>query len=356
MGRPKSSIPKLCTDLDGRAFAKVSGKFITLGRADSPESRLRYAALLSDLAQGKPVEPKREPKSQPGAVSVSELCLRFLTDYALPRYKKSDGKPSAEVDCFKSVIRILGELFGETPAGEFQALRLRTVRQKMIEAGWSRRWINKQIGRLRLMFRVAASWEMIRPDVLASLETVPALTVGETTAPETEPRTAVSDADLKAVRAVLRELHRDIFDLLLLCGSRPAELINLTVGDIDRTGEIWRCDLRHHKTAKKGKSRTLFFIPAAQLILRKYLTANPDERLFPIERVSFGNAIKRACLKAGVTPFVPHQLRHTVATRLADEVGLEAAQRLLGHSQKAMTEHYSRAAERTAIDAVQRLG
>ena len=51
-----------------------------------------------------------------------------------------------------------------------------------------------------------------------------------------------------------------------------------------------------------------------------------------------------------------HQLRHTVATRLADEMGTEAAQRLLGHAGAAMTEHYSRAAERLAIDAVKRLG
>jgi integrase len=57
-----------------------------------------------------------------------------------------------------------------------------------------------------------------------------------------------------------------------------------------------------------------------------------------------------------VTPFVPHQLRHCVATRLVDEVGVEAAQRLLGHSQVAMTLHYSKAAEKQAIEAVKRLG
>lgn len=155
---------------------------------------------------------------------------------------------------------------------------------------------------------------------------------------------------------MLAGLHRDIFDLLLLTGARPAELINLRSGDIQRTGEAWRAVLRHHKNKKRGKSRRLLFNASAQILLSQYLSDNPDARLFSIERSSFSAAIKRACVKAGVTPFVPHQLRHTVATRLADDVGLEAAQRLLGHSQIAMTEHYSRTAERKAVEAVKLLG
>ena len=85
MGRPKSSIPKLCTNQNGRAFAKVAGKFISLGRADSPDSRQRYAALLSNLAAGRDIAPKRAPKLP--TVPVSVVCLRFMTDYAVPRYK-----------------------------------------------------------------------------------------------------------------------------------------------------------------------------------------------------------------------------------------------------------------------------
>lgn len=356
MGRPRNSIPKLCTDKNGRAFVKVSGQFFSMGRAGTAESKMRYAALLQDIAQGRTLSPKLEPEP-PAGVLVSELCVRFVADYAIPRYKTTDGKPSAEVACFKSVMRILDDLFGGTYANDFQALRLRTCRQAMIDAGWARRWINKQVSRIRLIFRVGASWEMVRPDVLASLETVPALTAGESSAPETEPRTAVSDADLKAVREVLQERHRDVLDLLLMTGARPGELLNLTTGMIDRSDpEIWRASLAHHKTAKKGKTRTLFFVPAAQLVLMKYLKANPDERIFPFQRQEYSETINRACRRAGVTPFTPHALRHTVATKLADEVGIEGAQRLLGHSGAAMTRHYSQAAEKQAIAAVRKLG
>lgn len=54
--------------------------------------------------------------------------------------------------------------------------------------------------------------------------------------------------------------------------------------------------------------------------------------------------------------FVAHQLRYTTITRIADEVGLEAAQRVTGHADAVMTEHYARIADRQAIDAVKRLG
>lgn len=355
MGRPRKTVPKYSVDKNGRAFTKVDGKFISLGRADSPDSKLRYAALLSDVAQGKSFARRREPTTGQGFL-VSELCVRFLTDYAYQRYTKVDGTPNDEVRCFKCVIRILTDLFAMTPANEFQALRLRTVRQKMIEKGWARKWINKQVARVRLMFRVAVSWEMVRPDVLASLQSVPPLSVGESSAPETEPRTAIPDADLEAVRQVLQERHRDVLDLLMLTGARPGELINLTTGMIDRDDDIWRANLRHHKTAKKGKTRTLYFVPSAQLILRKYLKANPNERMFPFQRQEFSETIKRACERANVKPFTPHGCRHTVATRLADEMGIEAAQRLLGHSEAAMTQHYSKGAEKQAIAAAKSLG
>jgi integrase len=161
---------------------------------------------------------------------------------------------------------------------------------------------------------------------------VKSLAAGESTTAESTARRAVLQADLDAVRACLKERHRDVLDLLLMTGARPGELLGLTTAAIDRSGEIWRADLVHHKTAHQGKSRTLFFNATAQLILRKYLQVDGSAPLFPFQRVAFGNVIKAACLRAGVTPFVPHQLRHSVATKIADELDTESAQRLLGHS------------------------
>lgn len=300
------------------------------------------------LLEGKP-EDKRDVKT------VADLWELFHTEYALPRYRNADGRPNAEVDCFRSLARLLVANFGNVPVDKFRALALRELRKEMIAAGWSRKWINKQVGRVRLMFRVGASLELVDPETVASLKTLPALMPFESNARETEPRKGVTAADLKAVRAVMPQGHRDIFDLLLLTGARPGEILGLTTGLIEREGDVWRSDLKNHKNMRRGKSRVLFFSAPAQAILWKYLTLDPDRYLFSMRPSSFSGALKRHCLKAGVPHFVPHQLRHTVATILADDLGLEAAQRVLGHSELAMSAHYSLGAEKQAKLAVAHL-
>ncbi len=385
MPRPRRLIPKLCENTKGYLFARgPDGRQHWFGHKSDATSGDRYAAFLSAVQRGEMASAARlsPPATRP---KVNLLCLRFLTDYAT-RYRQSDGRPSAEVDCFKCVIRLLREHFGTTVADEFGPLRLRVVRDAMVAAGWSRRWINKQVGRIRLIFRIGVSWEIVRPEVVVALKTLPPLVIGETTAPERSRRRAVNQEDLEAVRRHLNERQRDIFDLLLLTGARPGELLSLTTGMIDRQREVWRADLAHHKTAYKGKLRTLFFNATAQRILAKHLHEEPNARLFPLRRSTFGTAVKRACEVAFGMPeelrkpdrslpaeeraeirrkatewrqrhvFTPHWLRHTVATRLADSMDTEGAQRLLGHATRAMTEHYSQSAERQAVEAVKKLG
>ncbi|MFO1042232.1 MAG: site-specific integrase [Planctomycetaceae bacterium] len=363
MPRPRNSIPKFSIDKTGRAFTKVDGRFISLGRGDNPESRQRYAAILTAHTSGKLVE-KSPQTAQSKAITINELLLRFVTE-ALPKYSAS------ERHCQMTVIRLTRKLFGHTAAAEFGPLKLRTLREAMIAGDpderdsdgtpkprkpWSRNTVNRQVKRLRAIFRWSVSWELVPASVVDALDMVASLTASETTAAESKPRYAVPDADFQAVRKTLREKHRDMLDLLSLTGARPGELLSLTTGMIERSEPVWRCELKQHKSAHKGKRRVLFFNVAAQAILRKYLKANPDEQLLKMRRDNFGHVIKRACIRAGVTPFCPHQVRHTVATKLVDAIGIESAQRLLGHASSAMTEHYSKAAEKKAIDAAKRLG
>lgn len=366
MPRPKSSIPPYRHHKStGRAVVYIGRKTVSLGPYDSPESRQQYAEIVSKITAGETVEGlSSKPAPRPASKTVAGLCLRFIAE-ELPKYS------DAEQHCFRGAMKILGQLFGETPANDFGPIRLRAVRKSMVDGDpnvvtpdgkpkprkpWSRSFINKQVKRLKYLFRWGVSWELAPAAVAEALGTVKSLTAGETDAREGTPRRAVPDKDLAAVRAVLCQKHQDLFDLLLLTGARPGEIVGLTTGVIDRSGEVWRVDLAQHKTAHKGKSRTLFFNATAQAILLRYLKADPDASLFQIQRKTLGTAIKDACTKVGVPPFTSHWLRHTVATKLADDVGTEAAQRLLGHAGKAMTEHYSRKAEKVAIDAAKRLG
>ena len=352
MSRPRSSIPRLCRNSKGYRFAKTAdGCQHWFGHESDPASRQKYAAFLTEQQQS----PAGVQALPPKTCSVNEVCLAFLTKYAT-RYRRPDGNPSAEVDCFKSAIRILKPLFGETPAAEFGPVRLRVVRDAMIAAQWSRNFINKQIRRVRMMFRFAVSLELIPASILAALDSFSALSEGETSAPDHAPRAAVSEASLNAVRLVLTAYHRDICDLLMLTGARPGEVMSLTGAMIERTGDVWRANLRHHKTAKRGKSRILYFNISAQAILMRHGKADPQARLFPTRRDSLSRAFQRACKRAKVEPFVPHALRHTVATLVTDDQGLDAAQQLLGHSTAAMTRQYSKASEKLAVKAAKSLG
>jgi len=358
MPRPKSLIPKLCIDKSrDRAFCKVDGKFVTLGRAGSADATIAYGKLLKALEEQRgtdaAVKASKQRESVPAEPKplalLNDLFLRFATD-RLPKYQ------AAERRCIKSAIKTARELYGDTAAEEFDVIRLRIVRDVMIRNGWSRSYINKQVKRLRTVIRWAVGWKLVLQPLADSLKAVESLEAGDSDAPESIPRHAVPSESIEAVRPFLTERYRDIIDLIMLTGARSGEIIGLTTGQIDRTGEIWRVALTHHKTAHKGKSRTLFFNATAQLILTKYLQADPAAKLFRTRGDRLSESLRAACVKAGVPEFTPHWLRHTVATRIVDEMGTEAAQRLLGHCGAAMTRHYSQGAERAAIAAVKRLG
>lgn len=67
-------------------------------------------------------------------------------------------------------------------------------------------------------------------------------------------------------------------------------------------------------------------------------------------------AIARACLTAGVPHWSPNQLRHSVATRVRAEIGLEAAQVVIGHSRADVTQVYAERNAEVARQAMARLG
>ena len=70
----------------------------------------------------------------------------------------------------------------------------------MIEADWSRKYINAQVQRLRHVFKWAAAREMVPVAVYEALRTLEPLRHGRCEARETSKVTPVSDSMLDAVR------------------------------------------------------------------------------------------------------------------------------------------------------------
>ena len=340
----------------GQARVRIGGRDFYLGPFGSIESRQRYGELIARSSAGLPLDSNCGNATTNGndadsGLTVGELLLAFKR-HAETYYTKN-GKKTAEVDCFNSAMRAVRELYSLMPARAFGPLHLKACREKYVEGGWTRTFCNKSTNRVRHIWRWGVSNGMVPVDTLQALETVQPLKAGKCAAPDRAQREAVPADSLEAVRSQLVGMHRDFFDLLLATGARPSELLELSMENIDTSGEIWTVELRHHKTEAHGKKRKLFFGPRSQLILRRCPATGP---LFLIRRDKFSAVIKKACVAVGITPFVPYQLRHTKATELRDTMSIEAAQATLGHAQPSMTARYSSKMDKLATDAARACG
>ena len=359
MARKKNNVPSyLLHAQSGQARVRINGREYLLGRFGSEESRVRYGKLVSE-ACSLSVDPlgKNHNDAESG-LSVAELLLAFMRHAG--SYYSKDGKKTAEVDCFNSAMRAVRELFALIPARDFSPLNLKAVQKQYVAAGWSRGFANHSTNRVRHIWKWGVGEGLIPVTTWQALQAVPPLKAGHTTAPDYKRREAVSEEHLEKVRGCLgmkrgtrRDQYRDLFDLMLATGARPSELIDLTMANIDTTGEIWVADLADHKNRHRGLARKLFFGPKSQLILRRCPATGP---LFPFRHTAFSSRLKQTCLEVGIPPFVPYSLRHTKATELRDNIGIESAQAILGHAQPSMTARYSSKMDKLAIEAARVCG
>jgi integrase len=165
----------------------------------------------------------------------------------------------------------------------------------MVERGWSRGTINRAINRVRRCFTWSASEELIRPELVMGLRTVPGLKRGRTSAVERPPVAPVSDDHLESILPHVAPPVADLINLLRFTGGRPSEILDMRGDEIDRTGQgCWRFCPGHHKSLHAGKRRTIFLGPGAQSILTPHLLKAGKGPLFSMTL----SALRRAILRA----------------------------------------------------------
>ena len=199
---------------------------------------------------------------------------------------------------------------------------------------------------------------------------------------------------------------------LLTC-CRPGEVCLLSRSSLERSSDVWVYWPPGHKTEHQERRRKIFIGKKAQDILDAYLRRTDNEFLFsPADSVAemrqkrrarratplhYGNragtnrspnparvakshyttasyrrSIHRACDRAfpppaGLSPeeikswqsahrWSPNQLRHSSATAVRSQFGLEAAQVVLGHATANVTETYAERDDELAIDVMRRIG
>jgi len=375
----------------GQAVVTLNGKDFYLGPWRSVASRAAYDKLIAEwLSNGRQLP----GTGGHGNLLVGELIVAYL-EFA-QEYYSCDGKVTSEFTCMKDAIRPVRELYASTAVQDFGPLALKAVRQKMIDQGLSRRHINQRVNRVRRLFKWGVENELVPSQVLHGLQALSPLKLGRTTAPESKPVLPAPDVDVDAVLPYVSRQIATMIELQRLTGMRPGEVVLMRPVDIDRANDIWIYRPPRHKTAHHGHRREVFLGRRAQELLSPWLLRAAEAYCFsPQEAEEERNAVRRQNRRSPMTPsqsrrkrkrnpkrgkrdrydrdsyrravdygiakakvphWHPHQLRHSCATRVRQEFGLDAAQVVLGHKSAAVTEVYAEADRSKALAVMSRIG
>ena len=224
----------------GRGYTVLNGKAVYCGEHGTPEAEQHYHQVIAEwMASG------RQLPGDPEQITIKELIARFWL-HAEQYYRTlTDGRVK-ELEQFRLALRPVKDLYGSTPVTDFGPRALKTVRQKMIDKGWCRPYINKQVNRVRHMFKWAVGDELIHGSLLHALQSVPGLRRGRSDASEPE---AVKPVPIEHVNAIEPFVSRQVWaivQLQLLTAARAGEICQMRPGDIDREGDVW---VHHELTA-----------------------------------------------------------------------------------------------------------
>ncbi len=211
-----------------------------------------------------------------------------------------------------------------------------------------------------------------------------------TSARESEPVRPVPDEHVDAIRPFVSRQIGAMIELQRLTGMRSGEVAAMRGRDIDMAGKLWTYRPDQHKSKHRGHTRVVELGPRAQGVIRPFLRSELDAFLFspqdatrerhaeaPTHRredqkpnprktdreigdhytsASYRRAIQRACDRADISKWHPHQLRHLAATRLRKQDGIEPARLLLGHTSIVTAAIYAEVDRAKAQELVAKIG
>lgn len=399
MSKPSKKVPSYrYHKASGQAVVTLSGRDVYLGPHNSEEILQRYQAALAEWFASCRMAPRaatRNPTKQAPDLTLNEIYLPY--EQFIEQHYRKYGVMTSEVASIKRALRPVLQLYGRRTATSFGPLCLKACRERMIDAGLARGVINKHIGRVKRFFKWATENELIPVEVHLALQTVAGLRRGRTPAPESTPVRPVPD---EWIDAVLLHVNRHVAAMIQLqryTGMRPGEVILMRGCDLEKCSKVWVYTPQIHKTEHHGRERRICLGPRAQMVVKPFLRDVPTAYLFsprdakaeyyadlrasrrtpltpsqrrrrpmrypkkrPGERYTVGSyehAIVRGCDNAFPPPeglaeaeirqwrkahrWAPNRLRHSAATFLRKEFGIEAARVILGHSSAAITEIYA---------------
>ncbi len=374
--QPSVDLPYLIRTVKGTQYAYTrlpDGSRPSLGRAGSPESWHRLAALRQEL------EGVQRPLPSPThdeVLTVAELAEHYIRAEVVRCDEGGISRTSLLLK--RSVVHTLIEDHASLLVSEFGPKALKSVQERLrrtrcrSDSGRHRgdadpptlstSEINRRINAIRGIFRWGVSEELVPPTTLQALETVRGLRRGD--GRETPDRTAVPIEDVEAVLHCIRadaaaptvsdpvharnlSAQADALEFLRWTGCRPSEACSLRVSDLRLEESPPVAILRQHKTrAATGKPRVIPLNANALRLVKRNRpnahTPDSDPAIFqwtkgavsrPLTPNGLYQLVRRYCKKASITHWSPYQIRHLVASFVVNTSGSEAtAAALLGHT------------------------
>ena len=255
----------------GQARVRINGRDHYLGPHGSPESRERYQDLVAEWRI-------RTCDSDQYTLKIDDLALLYL-EYAKQYYRKA-GRETSEVHCTRSALRHLVAIAGPSRARDFGPKLLKAVRERMVTTGDCRGTINKNVGRIRRIFKWAVAEELLPAEVLVGLLAVQGLKAGRSNAVDHPPVRPVAQAAIDAIQPFVARPVWAMVQIQELTGMRPGEVLSMRGCDLNINSRVWEYVPRSHKTEHHGRGRTIFLGPRAQEIIRPLLRTDLQAYLF----------------------------------------------------------------------------
>jgi integrase len=368
MARKATFPPRIHKHSSGQARVRWKGQNYYLGVFGSAAAQAAYAQLVEDIRSTGTVA----GKSRQGSLTVKALVAEW-DRHMDRRYPATSREPK----WFRRALAVVLRLYGHQPATTFDTLALMNVQAAMASGswmrdeerqyaearrqpiGWCRNQVNRQLVRIRTVWRWAESRKLVPAGTWSSLLTVEGLGRNDPTVRHTQPQGAALFEDL---RAVLRHCGPAVKAMLLLqwwSGCRSGEVRQMTREEIDTSGEVWYYRPVKHKMAYKGQDRVIPLGKKCQSVLAPWLgksgylfEARPGR---PYTMFSYAQHVRRAAQKVGLTGFHGYLCRHAAKQRLTRDFGLDAARAVLGQKSLGTTNGYASQQDlKTATDVAGR--
>ena len=306
---------------------------------------------------------KGMPSMEYQARQVQKLVKRYL-DFCESEFGK--GRTSA-ANAELSLRPIL-DIAGRWDIDNLGPKLIKRIISEWTQAGLTRQTINHRLGWIRNWLRWSVSEELLPVETMQACLTVQGVRRARGIVNDPGPRRPVPWSDVEATLPQLSDLVQAMVWMQWYTGARSGTLVRAKPEEFESVGGgliAWHPT--RHKTSYKGHDLTMYLGPQCQEKVRPYLEHEPycfDPRtvrnngragkLYTVQ--GYRQAIQRACIRARVAVWMPHQLRHARGHLVREHFGLEAAQAVLGHASIQATQIYSARQDKLARQAAAEIG